>query len=131
MGGDLRLVLTTCGSREIADRLALALVERRLAACVNVIPGVRSTYRWAGKIETADELVLMIKTTTGKLTGIEATIKAVSGYELPELVAVEIAGGSADYLDWVAASISEKRRWGRRRRPFRWTSSTPETVRWR
>ena len=109
MGGDLRLVLTTCGSREIADRLALTLVERGLAACVNVIPGVRSTYRWAGKIETADELVLMIKTATGKLTEIEATIRAVSGYELPELVAVEIAGGSADYLDWVAASIAEDR----------------------
>jgi len=106
MGTDLKLVLTTCGSREIADRLALALVEQRLAACVNVIPGVRSTYRWAGKIEQADEFVLMIKTASEKLTAIEATIKAVSGYELPELVVVEIAGGSADYLDWVAASVA-------------------------
>jgi periplasmic divalent cation tolerance protein len=107
MGGDLRLVLTTCGSREIADRLALALVEQRLAACVNVIPGVRSTYRWAGKIERADEFVLMIKTASEKLAALEATIRSESGYELPELVAVEIAGGSADYLDWVAASIAK------------------------
>jgi periplasmic divalent cation tolerance protein len=110
MGADLKLVLTTCGSREIADRLALALVERRLAACVNVIPGVRSTYRWAGRIEQADEFVLMIKTASKELQAIEATIRATSGYELPELVAVEIAGGSADYLDWVAASVGEDRR---------------------
>jgi periplasmic divalent cation tolerance protein len=110
MGGDLRLVLTTCGSREIADRLALALVEQRLAACVNVIPGVRSSYRWAGKIEQADEFILMIKTAGKQLAAIETTIRAVSGYELPELVAVEIAGGSADYLDWVAASIGGDRR---------------------
>lgn len=110
MGGDLRLVLTTCGSREIADRLALALVERRLAACVNVIPGVRSTYRWAGKIEQADEFVLMIKTASKQLAAIEAAIKAVSGYELPELVAVEIAGGSADYLEWVAASVTKEQK---------------------
>ena len=110
MGGDLKLVLTTCGSREIADRLALALVEQRLAACVNVIQGVRSTYRWAGRIEQADEFVLMIKTAGEKLAAIEATIRAVSGYELPELVAVEIAGGSADYLDWVAAALAEGRK---------------------
>lgn len=109
MGGDLKLVLTTCGSREIADRLALALVEQRLAACVNVIPDVRSTYRWAGRIETAEEFILMIKTATEKLAAIEATIRAVSGYELPELVAVELAGGSADYLGWVAASLEGDR----------------------
>ena len=107
MGGDLKLVLTTCGSREIADRLALALVEQRLAACVNVLPGVRSTYRWAGRIEQADEIVLMIKTASEKLAAIEATLKAVSGYELPELVAVEITGGSAGYLDWVAGAVAE------------------------
>jgi periplasmic divalent cation tolerance protein len=109
MGGDLQLVLTTCGSREIADRLALALVEQRLAACVNVIPGVRSTYRWAGRIEQADEFVLMIKTAGSRLAEIEAIIRAISGYELPELVAVEIAGGSAGYLDWVATSIGKGR----------------------
>ena len=109
MGGDLKLVLTTCGSREIADRLALTLVEQRLAACVNVLPGVRSTFRWAGRIEQADEIVLMIKTAGSRLAEIEATIRAISGYELPELVAVEMAGGSAAYLDWVAASIGGDR----------------------
>ena len=107
MKADLKLVLTTCGSREIADRLALALVEQRLAACVNVLPGMRSTYRWAGRVEQADEVLLMIKTAGTKLAAIEATVKALSGYELPELIAVEMTGGSADYLAWVAASVAE------------------------
>jgi periplasmic divalent cation tolerance protein len=107
MGGDLRLVMTTCSSPEIADRLALTLVERRLAACVNVVPGVRSTYRWTDGVEQANEMLLMIKTAASELKAIEATVRAISGYELPELIAVEISGGSADYLDWVAASVGE------------------------
>ena len=105
MGGDLKLVLTTCGSREIADRLALALVEQRLAACVNVIPGVRSTYRWAGKVERADELLVIIKTARKHLVNIEIAIKEISGYELPEVLAFDVAGGSADYLSWVSDSV--------------------------
>jgi len=109
MGEELKLVMTTCASRELADRLADTLVERRLAACVNVLPGVRSTYRWAGAIEQSDEVLLMIKTAQTELTAIEATIRSLSGYELPELVAVEIAGGSADYLAWIAASVGEDR----------------------
>lgn len=107
MSADLRLVLTTCGSREVADRLAGTLVERRLAACVNVLPGMTSTYRWMGKIERDTEVLVIIKTAETQLSAIESTVKAVSGYELPELVAVEIAGGSAGYLDWVAASVGE------------------------
>jgi periplasmic divalent cation tolerance protein len=109
MGADLKLVLTTCGSREIADRLALALVERRLAACVNVLPGMGSTYRWAGRIERGDEFLVMIKTADTELAAIEATVRAISGYELPELIAVEIVGGSADYLAWVAGSVGADR----------------------
>lgn len=108
MGSDLRLVLTTCGSREIADRIATALVDRRLAACVNVLPGVSSTYRWDGKIECDDEVLLMIKTAATELRSIETTIKGISGYELPELVAVEITGGASDYLAWVATSVGEE-----------------------
>ena len=107
MSADLRLVLTTCGSREVADRLAGTLVERRLAACVNVLPGMSSTYRWMGKIERDDEVLLIIKTAESELSAIESTIRAVSGYELPEVLAVEIAGGSAEYLGWVAASVGE------------------------
>ncbi|HUF71360.1 MAG TPA: divalent-cation tolerance protein CutA [Gammaproteobacteria bacterium] len=108
MSSDLRLAITTCGSRDVADRIATALVERRLAACVNVLPGVSSTYRWMGKIETDDEVLMLIKTARSELTAIEGLIKALAGYELPELVAVEIAGGAADYLDWVASSVGEE-----------------------
>jgi periplasmic divalent cation tolerance protein len=107
MRADLRLVLTTCGSPEVADRIAAALVERRLAACVNVLPGVRSTYRWLGKIERDNEVLLLIKTAETELTAIESEIKALANYELPELVAVEITGGARDYLAWVADSIGE------------------------
>jgi periplasmic divalent cation tolerance protein len=109
MGADLKLVLTTCASPEIAEQLAQALVERRLAACVNVLPGVHSTYRWAGQVEHANEVLLVIKTAGTELAAIETTIRSLSGYELPELIAVEIAGGSAAYLEWVAASVGEER----------------------
>ena len=102
MSSEFRLVLTTCDSREVADRLAGALVERRQAACVNVLPGVSSTYRWQGKIECDQEVLLLIKSTQEQLMAIEQTIREISGYELPELIAVDIADGSADYLAWVA-----------------------------
>jgi len=104
---ELRLCLTTCGSRDVADRLARTLVERRLAACVNVLPEIGSTYRWLGKIETESEVLVLIKTAAPELAAIEATIRELSGYELPELIAVEIAGGSAGYLNWVATSVGE------------------------
>jgi periplasmic divalent cation tolerance protein len=107
MSSDLRLVLTTCSSRDLADRLARVLVEQRLAACVNVLPGVSSTYRWLGKIEREDEVLVMIKTAQTQMAAIETTIRAQSGYELPELIAVDIKGGAADYLAWVTASVGE------------------------
>ena len=68
---------------------------------------MHSTYRWLGKIERDDEVLVFIKTARQEMAGIEATIREISGYELPELLAVEISGGSADYLAWVAASIGE------------------------
>lgn len=107
MRSDLRLVLTTCGSPDVAGRLADTLVERRLAACVNVLPGMRSVYRWQGRIEHDDEVLMLIKTRATELGEIEAAIKEASGYELPELIAVEIGDGAADYLAWVADSIGE------------------------
>jgi periplasmic divalent cation tolerance protein len=109
MTADLRLLMTTCGSPDVAERLAETLVERRLAACVNLIPAVASTYRWRGKIERDREVLLIIKTAASEIDAIEATIRAASDYELPELVAVEISGGAAEYLDWVAASVGKER----------------------
>jgi periplasmic divalent cation tolerance protein len=105
LSSDLRLVLTTCGSRETADRIAAALVGERLAACVNVLPGARSTFRWQDRIESEEEVVMLIKTAEPQLPAIESTIRALSGYELPELIAVEISGGAKDYLEWVETSI--------------------------
>lgn len=107
MSSDLRLVFTTCSSQSMAEELAASLVEHRHAACVNVLPAVSSIYRWLGKIERADEVLLVIKTAMSELPAIERTITALAGYELPEVVAVEIDGGSSDYLAWVAASIGE------------------------
>jgi len=108
MGSDLRLLLTTCASREVANQLAVSLVEQRHAACVNVLPGVSSIYRWMGKIESENEVLLLIKTATTELAAIESTIKIHSGYELPELIAIEISDGASDYLAWVAASVGKE-----------------------
>ena len=93
----------TCPDLAGAERLAEALVGERLAACVNVLPGVRSVYRWQGTVERADEVLLLIKTTRERLDALAARVRALHPYELPELLAVEAAGGLPDYLDWVAA----------------------------
>lgn len=96
------IVYCTCPDAATADRLARALVTERLAACVNVLPGVRSTYRWQGQVETGDEVLLLIKTTADRLDALGARVQALHPYELPEVLAVEAHGGLAPYLDWVA-----------------------------
>jgi periplasmic divalent cation tolerance protein len=102
---DFLLVVTTCGDAEQGRDLATALVRDRLAACVNAVPRVSSTYRWDGKIEHADECLLLIKTTRERFGALEQAIKARSRYELPEVIAVEVERGSAEYLRWVEASV--------------------------
>lgn len=92
----------TCPDRDSAQRIADALVGERLAACVNVLPGLRSVYRWQGAIERADEVMLLIKTVRERLERVTARVAALHPNELPEVIAVEIAGGLAAYLDWVA-----------------------------
>lgn len=94
---------STCPDAASADRIATALVEERLAACVNVLPGVRSTYRWEGAVQRDDEVLLIIKTTTDRLDTLRARLSALHPYELPELVAVEAVGGSPAYLDWITS----------------------------
>jgi periplasmic divalent cation tolerance protein len=93
---------TTCPDEASAEAIARALVEERLAACVNRLPGLRSVYRWEGKVECGDEVLLVIKTTRDRLETMTARVQALHPYELPELIAVEVAGGLAAYLDWVA-----------------------------
>ena len=92
----------TCPDAASADRIADALVEARLAACVNQLPGLRSVYRWQGGIERSDEVLLVIKTTADRLDALTEQVRALHPYELPELLAFEVAGGLAAYLDWVA-----------------------------
>jgi len=96
----------TCPDRATADRLAEALVAERLAACVNVVPGVHSVYRWQGAIEREDETLLLIKTTQAGLPALSARIVELHPHELPEVVAVEVAGGLSAYLDWVAEQVA-------------------------
>ena len=105
-GGTL-LVLTTCGSAADAQRIASALVERRLAACVNAVNGVASTYRWQGRVVTEEESLLVIKTTEAQLEALEAAIRETSSYELPEVVAVRIDRGLPGYLGWIAESVEQ------------------------
>ncbi len=99
------IVLTTCGNPGQAERLATELVETRLAACVNALPHASSTYRWNDTVERAEEVVLLIKTTRERFAELEARIKLRSSYELPEVLAVRVADGSQEYLDWIRSSL--------------------------
>ena len=96
----------TCPDRQVADRLADALVAEGLAACVNIVPGLHSVYRWEGAIERSDETLLLIKTTQAGLSALSSRIVALHPHELPEVVAVEVAGGLSAYLDWVAEQVA-------------------------
>lgn len=101
MSEGILLVLTTCAEPAAAAALAESLVASRLAACVNAIDGVSSTYRWEGKIERGTETLLVIKTTRARYRELEDHIREHSGYELPEIVAVRSDTGLAAYLGWV------------------------------
>lgn len=96
------LCLCACPDADTAGRIADALVAERLAACVQVLPGATSVYRWQGKVERAQEVLLLAKTVRERLDALTMRIVALHPYELPELVAVDITGGSSAYLDWIA-----------------------------
>ena len=100
------VALSTVGSAEEADRLARALVERRLAACVNVVPGVVSHYRWQGELQRDEERLLVIKTRAERIEALRDALRELHPYELPELVAFEISAGSPEYLKWLDDGVS-------------------------
>jgi periplasmic divalent cation tolerance protein len=104
MSRDPLLVLTTTASKDEAHKIARALVERRLAACVNIVPGVESVYRWQGAVESAQEWLLIIKTTA--LDPVRDAIQELHSYQLPECIAIPIEGGSAEYLAWLGDSVA-------------------------
>jgi Uncharacterized protein involved in tolerance to divalent cations len=101
------LALSTCPDEDSARRIAAALVEERLATCVNRVSGLRSTYFWDGRLRDEPEILLIIKTTTERLAGLEARLKALHPYELPELVALPVEGGNERYLEWVRKGVEK------------------------
>jgi periplasmic divalent cation tolerance protein len=105
---DKIVVLSTCGSTEEAQRLARALVEKRLAACVSVVPGVRSVYRWKDAIEEEEEVLLVIKTSRPLLEELRGEIERLHSYEVPEVIAMQVVGGSERYLEWLDRELSPK-----------------------
>jgi len=98
---DALLALCTCPDAETADRIARTLVEERLAACVNRLPGVVSTYRWNDAIAVDEEVLLVIKTRRDRYAELQARVVALHPYELPEVIAIEIGDGYAPYLAWI------------------------------
>lgn len=104
---DALLVVTTLPDADSANKLALALVGQRVAACVNILAPCHSVYRWQGKIEDATEVPLFIKTSAARYAALEAAIRAAHPYELPEIIAVRIDKGLPDYLAWVAAETAD------------------------
>jgi periplasmic divalent cation tolerance protein len=102
---DVRVVLSTAPDSATASRLAHTLVEERLAACVTVVPGARSTYRWGGEVRVADEILLLIKTTAATAPALATRIQELHPYEVPEVIAVEPVSGTESYLAWLAASV--------------------------
>ena len=98
----MRLVLTTAGSSEEARKIAHALVERRLASCVNILPRMQSVFRWKDQVESAEEWLLLIKTRSSSFEHVRAAIEELHSYELPECIMLEIAEGYQTYLDWIA-----------------------------
>jgi periplasmic divalent cation tolerance protein len=101
-------VVTTVGTEEQANLIAREIVARRQAACVNILPGVRSIYRWKGKICKDGELVLFIKTLEREFEGVMATIRELHSYELPEILAFDVTRGERGFLEWIAASVDKE-----------------------
>ncbi len=102
---DALVVITTTETTEDAERLAALLVERELAACVQLLPQITSVYRWQGNVEQANESLLFIKTTREAYPQLEAAIKEHHSYQTPEIIALPVEAGMAGYLDWLNASV--------------------------
>ena len=105
---DKIVVLSTCASEEEAGKLARALVEQRVAACVNVVPRVRSYYRWKGEVESGEEYLLIIKSSRGCMPSLLAAIEKEHSYEVPEVIALSVVDGAPGYLDWLQANLADE-----------------------
>lgn len=105
---EVLLVLTNLPDRAAAMKLAAAVIEAKVAACVNVLSSCTSVYRWQGQVENAEEIPVLIKTTAARYDALEALIRRLHPYELPEIIAVPVARGLPGYLQWVAQEIESK-----------------------
>jgi periplasmic divalent cation tolerance protein len=105
---DKIVVFSTCASAEEGQRVARTLVEKRLAACVNVIPGIRSVYRWNDAIEDEEEVLLLIKTSRALFEELREEIERLHSYEVPEVIALSIVDGSERYLSWMTRELAHK-----------------------
>ena len=100
-GGRYRMVLVTCASMAEARRIGRSVVEKKLAACANIVTGVESIYRWKRKVERTREVLVIMKTSAGRLRELESEVKRMHSYDVPEFVAVPIVAGSREYLEWI------------------------------
>jgi periplasmic divalent cation tolerance protein len=107
MAGERLLVISTCPDVDTAERLGRMLVESRLAACVNILPSVRSVFEWRGSLEIGDEVMLLVKTTGERFERLRERLVAEHPYELPEVIGVPIVTGSGAYLEWVDAQVAD------------------------
>jgi periplasmic divalent cation tolerance protein len=102
---DKRVVFTTVASHDEAQKIAHALVDRKLAACVNIVLKIESVFRWEDKVDSAQEWLLLIKTTEGAFERVRDAIKELHSYDLPECIAIKISDGSKECLEWIGASV--------------------------
>jgi periplasmic divalent cation tolerance protein len=102
---DFQIILSTCADREQAERIAHRLLELHLAACINIVPGVQSIYRWQGSIESSAEVLLLIKTRATLIPEVQSPIAGLHSYEVPEFLVLSVSGGSEAYLAWLDASL--------------------------
>jgi periplasmic divalent cation tolerance protein len=105
---DKIVALCTCASAKEGETIARRLVEKRLAACVNLLPGARSIYHWKGAVEESDEVLLVIKSSRALFNELRAELERVHSYEVPELIALPIVDGSEQYLDWLDHALASK-----------------------
>jgi periplasmic divalent cation tolerance protein len=101
---DQLVILITTPDHELADRIAVSLVEEKLAACVNIVPQIRSVYRWQGEVTRDSESLMIVKTTARRYPDLEKRVKELHSYSTPEVIALRIDRGSADYLEWIIDS---------------------------
>ena len=105
MQTDVQIVLCTVPDRETGEQIANTLVTEQLAACVNIIPGITSVYRWKGAVEQDQEALLLIKTGQDRWLPLQERIRALHPYELPEIIAVPIHTGQTDYIEWITSCL--------------------------